>query len=111
MTTSLRMKVDEVSVLFIELSMVHTRLLLQIHIEFSVNLLWNYRQKSLVREKKSNDNVGLKLSMKVVCQVMFTSNLDIDNKTINRQIGTVPWIAVLNGQLKQYMFDATAVLK
>ena len=69
-----------------------------------------------VREKKSSDTGGLlyKLDLKIECRVMLTSNVDIEDRLINGQIGTIKKFNVINGKVGSIFVkfdDETAGLK
>ena len=61
----------------------------------------NQRTIDFVRAKKSSSTGGLlyKLDLKVGCRVMLTSNVDIEDRLINGQIGTVKKSYTLNGKI------------
>ena len=69
-----------------------------------------------VREKKTSDTGGLlyKLDLKIECRVMLTSNVDIEDRLINGQIGTIKKFNVINGKVGSIFVkfdDETAGLK
>ena len=69
-----------------------------------------------VREKKHSDTGGLlyKLDLKVGCRVIMTTNMDIDDRLINGQIGTVKRFNIINGKVETISVqfdDVTAGLK
>ena len=55
-----------------------------------------------IREKKHSDTGGLlyKLDLKVGCRVMMTTNMDLDDRLINGQIGTVKKFNIMNGKVE-----------
>ena len=55
-----------------------------------------------VQEKKHSETGGLlyKLDLKVGCRVIMTTNVDIDDRLINGQIGTVKKFNIMNGKVE-----------
>ena len=55
-----------------------------------------------VREKKHSETGGLlyKLDLKIGCRVIMTTNVDIDDRLINGQIGTVKKFNIMNGKVE-----------
>ena len=55
-----------------------------------------------IKDKKLSDTGGLpyNLILKIGARVMLTANIDLDDRLINGQIGTVKHIAILNGRFE-----------
>ena len=60
-----------------------------------------------IREKKYTDTKGLtyKLELKLGARVMLTSNIDIDDRLTNGQIGTVEGFVITNGKVEKVVVN------
>ena len=65
------------------------------------------RTIEIIREKKLSDTGGLsyKLELKVGARVMLTSNIDIEDRLTNGQIGTVKGFEITNGKVEKVLVN------